>query len=276
MSKQESQIAASATLSEIAKELRIEIVEALYVSGGGHYGGALSVLDILLTLYSREARDNLQSKHKDRVLLSKGHAAIALYAVLRHVGLCSQPLQHYGTLGSGLQGHPDMTANPAVEFSTGSLGQGLAVGLGMAFALSELQSHVWVVLGDGECQEGQIWETAMLAARYKASNLIAVIDANNYQEYGWDIAGTIEAAPVPELSRKWDAFGWRVFETSGHDYAALADTFTQAARECGKPTAVVAHTVKGYGCGYIEADPKRFHCTSVTKEEHLEILRTMR
>jgi len=276
MSKQESQVAPSATLSEISKDLRIDIVEALYVSGGGHYGGALSVLDILLTLYSRGARYDLQSNDKDRIVLSKGHAAIALYAVLRHVGLCSQSLQHYGTLGSGLQGHPDMTMNSAVEFSTGSLGQGLAVGLGMAFALSESQSRVWVVLGDGECQEGQVWETAMLAARYKASNLVAVIDANNYQEYGWDTAGTIESAPVPELSRKWDAFGWRVLETPGHDYAALAHTFNQATRDYGKPTAVIAQTVKGYGCGYIEANPKRFHCTSVTKEEHLEILRTMR
>jgi transketolase len=275
MRKQESQASPSVTLSEIAKELRLEIVEALYASGGGHYGGALSVLDILLTLYSRECRRDTRGRNKDRVLLSKGHAAIALYAVLRHVGLCSQALQHYGTLGSGLEGHPDMTANPAVEFSTGSLGQGLAVGLGMAIALSESPTHVWVVLGDGECQEGQVWETAMLAARYKASNLIAVIDANNYQEYGWDATRVGEAVPVPELTRKWDAFGWRVLETAGHDHTALADTFTQATRDCGKPTAVVAHTVKGHGFRYIEADPKRFHCTSVNGEEHLEILRTL-
>jgi transketolase len=266
-----------AGLSDVAVKLRRQIVEALYRSGGGHYGGALSVLDILLTLYcSKFCGDDTQPGITDRILLSKGHAAIALYAVLQQAGLCNFPLESYGSMGSALQGHPDMTVNSAVEFSTGSLGQGLSVGLGMAIALHERGSRVWVVMGDGECQEGQVWEAAMLSARCRASNLTAIIDANNYQEYGWNPAEGMDATPVPELARKWEAFGWRVVEADGHDHRALARTFRDVALSGEKPTTVIAHTVKGYGCRYIESDPKRFHCTTVNESEHLAILRSLR
>jgi transketolase len=266
-----------AGLSDVAVKLRRQIVEALYRSGGGHYGGSLSVLDLMLTLYCSKFRgEDAQLGVTDRILLSKGHAAIALYAVLQEAGLCNLPLESYGSMGSALQGHPDMTLNSAVDFSTGSLGQGLSIGLGMAIALRERGAHVWVVMGDGECQEGQVWEAAMLSARCRASNLTAIIDANNYQEYGWNYGEGLDPTPVPELARKWEAFGWRVVEANGHDHQALAGTFRDAALSGGKPTTVIAHTVKGYGCRYIESDPKRFHCATVDESEHLAILRSLR
>jgi transketolase len=264
-------------LREVAVKLRRQIVEALYRSGGGHYGGSLSVLDILLTLYCCKFRgEHTEPGVRDRILLSKGHAAIALYAVLQQAGLCNLLLENYGSMGSALQGHPDMTANSAVDFSTGSLGQGLSVGLGMAIALRQRGSHVWVVMGDGECQEGQVWEAAMLGSRCRASNLTAIVDANNYQEYGWNPAEGMDATPVPELARKWEAFGWHVVEADGHDHGELARIFLHVARSSEKPTTVIAHTVKGYGCRYIESDPKRFHCTTVSESEHLAILRSLR
>lgn len=264
-------------LAREAAQLRRELVEALYACGGGHYGGSLSVLDILLTLYRRqlrmrpEARCNPPSDPlRDRLILSKGHAALALYAVQRHLGFYDHPLAGYGTAGSPLEGHPDLAALPAVEFSTGSLGQGLSVGLGMALALAGRGPRVWVVLGDGECQEGQVWEAAMLAARQRADNLVAIIDANGYQEWGW--AATGDPCPVPDLAAKLAAFGWSVSEVDGHNHEALTRAFEQAAAVQGRPAAVVARTVKGKGVDLAEADPVRFHCTEVSAEEHALIL----
>src|ERR1700723_462317 len=145
--------------------VRIEIVQALHQAGGGHFGGAMSVVDILLALYRTVPL--LPRERSDRIILSKGHAAIAQYAVLKNVGLLAEcDLGKYGSLNSGLEGHPDMTETQGIDFSTGSLGQGVAVGLGMAMALRSSGLHVWVVVGDGECQEGQVWEAAGLAARY--------------------------------------------------------------------------------------------------------------
>jgi transketolase len=275
------------TLEEEARELRRTIVEALFACGGGHYGGSLSVLDLILTLYRRHLRVSPAAPLdplRDRFILSKGHSAMALYAVLQRLGFLDLPLAAYGTLGSGLEGHPDMTALPGVDFSTGSLGQGLSVGLGMALALRGLGPRVWVVLGDGECQEGQVWEAAMLAARLGLGNLTAVIDANGYQEWGWAAATAgVEAVddapePVPHLARKWAAFGWRVLTVDGHDHEALSATFRLAAAGLGRPavpTAVLAHTVKGKGLPAAEADPLRFHCTTVDPDEHARLLRSL-
>src|SRR5262249_33600752 len=146
----------------------------------------------------------------DRVILSKGHGSPGYYAVLAERGLIAKKkLWEYGEVGAALQGHPDMTTEPAVHFSTGSLGQGLSAGLGMALALQAKSARVWVVLGDGECQEGQVWEAAMLASRIKAPGLIAIIDANDHQEYGFRENG-VAAPPVVQLEEKWRAFGWAV------------------------------------------------------------------
>jgi transketolase len=263
------------TLAEEAATLRREIVQALYACGGGHYGGSLSVLDILLTLYRTTLRidpDRPDHPLRDRCILSKGHAAIALYAVLRSVGVITAALNDYGDIASPLEGHPDMTALPGVDFSTGSLGQGLSAGLGMAIALAGTGAQVWVILGDGECQEGQIWEAAMLAARMRVRNLHVVIDANRYQEWGWEDVPGVRGLPVPDLAERWCAFGWHVSEVDGHDFDALREAFHRAGDAAHGPTAIVAHTVKGKGYPLLEADPIRFHCATVDEREHLHLL----
>jgi transketolase len=257
-----------------ATALRRDIVEALYAAGGGHYGGALSVLDVLLTLYRTQLRVNPGSPTdamRDRLVFSKGHAAIALYAVLRRMGYFTHPLSSYAQTGSPLEGHPDMTALPGVDFSTGSLGMGLSVGLGMAFALGAHNRRVWVVLGDGECQEGQVWEAAMLATRYRVDNLNAVIDANGYQECGWNNAPNSDPCPVPELAAKWRAFGWVVFDVDGHDHTALTCVLREAAG-IRAPSVVIARTTKGRGFPLLESDPGRFHCATLTSAEHTQML----
>jgi transketolase len=256
--------------------LREEIVRALHACGGGHYGGSLSVLEIVLTLYRRQLRVSPAAPrhpHRDRFLLSKGHAAIALYAVLRRLGFFDAPLEGYASFGSPLEGHPDMTSLPGVDFSGGSLGQGLSVGAGMALALREAGAHVWVVVGDGECQEGQIWEAALVAAQYGLDNLHVVVDSNRYQEWGWNRRPGPDGEasvppPVADLPRKWASFGWAVAEADGHDPAALAARFDAMRAARGAPSALVAHTVKGRGFASIEADPLRFHCATMTDAEH--------
>jgi transketolase len=273
-------------LPDEAAVLRRDIVDALYRAGGGHYGGSLSVIDVLLTLYRRELRVvPAAPRHpgRDRLILSKGHAAIALYAVLRHLGYFADPLAGYASFASPLEGHPDMTRLPGVDFSTGSLGQGLSVGIGAALAVRSTGQRVWVVLGDGECQEGQIWEAAMLAAQASVGNLHVVVDHNRFQEWGWNRpAGAARAdappppppPPIDRLVDKWRAFGWRVLEVDGHDFDALERVLREAggADACAPPSVVIAHTLKGKGVSLIEADPMRFHCCAVTVAEHAEIL----
>jgi transketolase len=275
-SAQSSAKPTSVSLAAEAAQLRREIIEALYASGGGHYGGSLSVLDLILTLYRRILRvlpSHPQHPDRDRFILSKGHSSIALYAVLRRLGFFTHPLSSYGQFGSPLEGHPDMCALAGIDFSTGSLGQGLSVGLGMALALRESDAHCWVALGDGECQEGQVWEAAMLAARYRVSHLHAIIDANQFQEWGWSQSDGISSQPLEDLSLKWSAFGWRVFETDGHDYEAMTEAFEKATATVGQPSIVIARTIKGRGYPLIEADPIRFHCVTVSEQEHLELIR---
>lgn len=268
-----------AALAVEAAQLRREILEALHAAGGGHYGGSLSVIDVLLTLYRRQLRVSPSApRHpeRDRLILSKGHAAVALYAVLRRLGFFKEELATFASFGSPLEGHPDMMILPGVDFSTGSLGQGLSAGIGMALARRGRGQHVWVVLGDGECQEGQVWEAAMLAARLRLERLHVVIDSNRYQECGWNwpaaAGGTV---PVSSLPEKWTAFGWRVLETDGHDFRALESAFSAVACASGQPSVVIAHTVKGKGLRLVEADPIRFHCTTVSEHEHEELMRSL-
>jgi transketolase len=165
-----------------------------------------------------------------------------------------------------------MSTVPGVDFSTGSLGQGLSVGLGMAIALRNSGPMVWVVLGDGECQEGQIWEAAMMAQRYHVDNLCAIIDYNKYQEWGWEYNKDLCTDPVINMKQKWIAFGWNVFETNGHDYGEMMKVFSRATSVKGSPSVVIAHTIKGKGFSIIEADPIRFHCSKVEpgEQEKLE------
>lgn len=258
------------TLRTEARALRRTIVEVLFRCGGGHYGGCLSVLDIILALYRYELRVSrhcLDAPHRDRFILSKGHAALALYAVLRHLNHISDPLEGYAEAGSPLEGHPDMTALAAIDFSSGSLGQGLSVGAGMAYALRRSSQKVWVVLGDGECQEGQVWEAAMLAASCGLHNLHVVIDSNRYQEFGRPGS----PAPVSQLVEKWQSFDWHVSECDGHDFNALRAAFNTAKNQP-MPSVIVAHTIKGKGVPIIEANPSRYHCSAVSPAEHALIL----
>lgn len=274
------------TLAAEAKAIRRDIVETLYQTGGGHYGGALSVTDILLTLYRRQLRlcpAIPRHAQRDRLILSKGHAAVALYAMLRRLAYFDAPLAEYASFDSILEGHPDMASVPGIDFSSGSLGQGLSVGIGMALALRTSGQQVWVVLGDGECQEGQIWEAAMLAANCQLSNLCAIVDCNLYQEWGW--AATKDEAhppPVSQMRHKWQAFGWRVIEVDGHDHAALEAAYQTAMPSTtnqattGQPTVILANTNKGHGVPLIANAPWRFHCETVTEAEHASILESLR
>ncbi|MGI6345006.1 MAG: transketolase [Bacillota bacterium] len=241
-------------LVELAAEMRQQIVEMIVRAGSGHPGGSLSVADILTVLFFRTMR--LDPEHpdwpeRDRLVLSKGHAAPALYAALAMRGYF--PVDELATLrqlGSRLQGHPDMKKLPGVEMSTGSLGQGLSAANGMALGL-RLQgsdSHVFVIMGDGEMQEGQIWEAAMTAAHYQLDNVIGIVDHNRLQ-----IDGPVQSVMgVEPLAEKWRSFGWHVVELDGHDLAALAEAFEEAKARRGQPTLILAQTIKGKGFAFME------------------------
>ncbi len=237
-----------------ARTIRQHIVRMTAAAGSGHPGGSLSAADILTALYFRILRldpDNPRWPERDRFVLSKGHAAPALYAVLAERGFF--PVSELGTLrelGSRLQGHPDMKVTPGVEASTGSLGQGLsfAVGLALAGKLDQASWRVYALLGDGEIEEGQIWEAAMAAAHYHLGNLTAFLDYNGLQIDG-PVEKVMSIAPVDE---KWRAFGWNTMVIDGHDLTAITRAAAEAARAKDRPTMIVARTIKGRGVSFME------------------------
>jgi transketolase len=257
-----------AELQEIAKRVRREIVTMIGEAKSGHPGGSLSATEILTTLYFNVMRHdpaNPSWADRDHFILSKGHAAPVLYCMLAETGYT--PLDQLKTLrklGSIYQGHPDKRFIPALEASTGSLGVGLSVGLGYALAarLDGRPSRTYVVLGDGEIQEGQIWEAAMFGAYHKVDNLVAIVDYNKIQLDGF-VKDIMEVAP---LADKWRSFGWHTIEVDGHDISKLQAAFAEAAATKGKPTCLVAHTVKGKGVSFMENNPK-FHGTAPTPAE---------
>jgi len=244
----------AAGLEETARRVRRHIVAMVGRAGSGHPGGSLSAADILTVLYFRVLRLDPARPDwpdRDRFVLSKGHAAPALYAVLAERGFF--PVEELGTLrrlGSRLQGHPDMKSTPGVEASTGSLGQGLsfAVGLALGGRLDGASWRVYALLGDGEVQEGQIWEAAMAAAHYRLDNLTAILDYNGLQIDG-PVEKVMGIAPVAD---KWRAFGWHVLEVDGHDLPALVHALEEARATRGRPTIIVARTVKGRGVSFME------------------------
>ena len=256
-------------LQAIAKRVRRAIVQMTGEAKSGHPGGSLSQVEILVTLFFGGAMRHDPAKpdwpDRDRFILSKGHGCPALYAVLAEAGYTPKDqLNTLRKLGSIYQGHPDKRFIPVLEASTGSLGQGLSIGLGMALAgrLDARPMRVYVVLGDGEIQEGQIWEAAMFGAFHKIDNVVAIVDYNKIQLDGF-VKDIMELEP---LADKWRAFGWHVIELNGHDIPALQDAFGEAAATKGKPTVVLAHTVKGKGVSYMENNPK-FHGVAPTAEE---------
>jgi len=255
-------------LQAIAKQVRREIVEMITKAGSGHPGGSLSAVEILVTLFFDVLRHdpaNPKWPDRDRFILSKGHAAPVLYSVLAECGYSpKEQLNTLRKLGSMYQGHPDVRFLPALEASTGSLGQGLSLGIGMALAakLDNSPSRAYVVLGDGEIQEGQIWEAAMFAGDKGVDNVVAIVDYNRIQLDGF----VDDIMPLDPLPDKWRAFKWHAIELNGHDISALQAAFREAAVTHGKPTAIIAHTIKGKGVSFMENNPK-FHGVAPTVEE---------
>jgi transketolase len=246
-------------LSKLSNELRIWIIDMLMEARSGHPGGSLSAIDLVTALWFQEMRGvdgpaNLKSE-RDHFVLSKGHAVPALYAVLAKKGFIGfDELKTLRKTGSRLQGHPDRVRMPIVEASTGSLGQGLSVAQGMAMGLKAdgKTSRVYCLLGDGECQEGQIWETAMSAPKFELSNLCAILDANNGQ-----IDGPVaQVMPIEPIADKWRSFGWHVIDINGHDFKQITQSLDEARKlqEAGgkRPVFIIARTVKGKGVSFME------------------------
>jgi transketolase len=255
-------------LQSIAKVMRREIVEMITYAKSGHPGGSLSAVEILVTLFfdvMRHQPENPKWPDRDRFILSKGHAAPVLYCVMAECGYTPKDqLNTLRKLGSIYQGHPDVRYIPALEASTGSLGEGLSLGIGMGLAakLDQRPSRSYVVLGDGEIQEGQIWEAAMFAGDKGVDNLVAIVDYNHIQLDGF----VNDIMPLDPLPDKWRASNWRAIEVDGHSIPALQAAFAEAAATKGKPTVLVAHTIKGKGVSFMENNPK-FHGTAPTQEE---------
>ncbi|MBZ5726807.1 MAG: transketolase [Acidobacteriia bacterium] len=259
-----------AELATIARRIRREIVVMIGAAKSGHPGGSLSAVEILVELYFDYMRIDPQKPKwpdRDRFILSKGHAAPVLYAAMAEAGYADTPLDQLNTLrklGSVYQGHPDVRFIPSLEASTGSLGEGLSLALGMGIAarLDGRPSRTYVMLGDGESQEGQVWEAAMAGAFHKLDNVVAIVDYNGIQLDGF-VKDIMEIAP---LADKWRSFGWHTLEIDGHDLAAIRKAFEEAEATKGRPTAIVAHTVKGKGVSFMENNPK-FHGTAPTAAE---------
>jgi transketolase len=246
-------------LNEIARRIRCLVLRSVHHAGAGHIGGPLSAAEILAVLYFRVLRIDPARPdwpERDRFILSKGHSAIGLYSALALRGYFPiEELNTFDAINSRLQGHPDMTLTPGVEMSTGSLGQGISPGVGMALGarLRGLSFRTWVLLGDGEIQEGQVWEAAEVAARYGLENLTAIVDYNGLPQFTWpDFGERGRQRPTANLLAKWEAFGWRALEADGHDVESLLTSSALAQETVGRPSVIIAHTVKGKGVSFME------------------------
>ncbi|MBI4267942.1 MAG: transketolase [Chloroflexi bacterium] len=255
-------------MEKVARRLRRHIVSMIGKAGSGHPGGSLSAVEIITALYFGLLRHDPKDPcwiDRDRFILSKGHAAPVLYAALAECGYF--PVEELATLrqlDSSLQGHTDCRLTPGVEMSAGSLGQGLSfsVGVSLARRLNSQSYGVYVLLGDGECDEGQVWEAAMAAAHFKLDNLVAIVDNNGLQIDGWNR----EVMNLAPFDKKWQAFGWHVIEVDGHNLAQLVDALNQAKSVRGQPTVIIAHTIKGKGVSFMENNVD-FHGKAPTAAE---------
>jgi transketolase len=250
-------------LEAIARQTRREIIRTIAHAKGGHIGGPLSAVEILTALYFRVMRVRTSEPEwvdRDRFILSKGHSSVALYVTLALRGYFPiEELITFDAVDSRLQGHPDMSALPCLDMSTGSLGLGFSAGVGIALGakLAGREFTTFVLVGDGECNEGSIWEGAHVANRFRLENLIVVVDQNQLQQFCWRDGQSGERVALPpyadhELAGRWAAFGWRVLEVDGHDLAAVIDVLEEARQMLGAPTVVIAHTVKGKGVSFME------------------------
>ncbi len=256
-------------LEAIAVKLRKHVINMTCAAASGHPGGSLSAADIVTVLYFHQLKKDPKNPGwagRDRFVMSKGHAAPILYAALAESGYF--PVSYLKTLrqlGSSLQGHVDMLSLPGIEMSTGSLGQGLSAANGMALAdrLDKKETRVYCLMGDGECQEGQIWEAAMTSAHYKLDHLTAIVDHNKFQ-----IDGPVERIKnLAPFADKWQAFGWNVICCDGHNVTELAGALEQASQVTGKPTMIIANTVKGKGVSFMEERPLDYHGKAPSADE---------
>ncbi|MBN2053128.1 transketolase [Candidatus Woesearchaeota archaeon] len=256
-------------LKRIASEVRFKIIEIIYDSQAPHLGSSLSCVDIFVALYWKVLNNNPEMARKkdvlrDRCILSKGHAAPTLFAALAKRGYFPEKmLDNYLKDGSCLAEHPGPSCVPGVELATGSLGHGLSVGLGMAIAsrVNKQDYKVYIVMSDGELNEGSVWEAAMFAAAQKAGNLVAIIDYNKWQA----TARSREVMALEPLKQKWDAFGWNAYEINGHDINEIIKTLENIPKN-DKPSVIIAHTIKGKGVSFME-DDNNWHYKAPTHEE---------
>jgi transketolase len=266
----------TAELKKMAKKLRRHVITMIATAGSGHPGGSLSAADIITALYFKVLHYNPQNPQwadRDRFILSKGHAAPILYAALAESGYF--PVAELATLrklDSRLQGHADSNFTPGVEMSSGSLGMGLsfAIGVTLAARLDSKTYRTYVLLSDGECEEGQTWEAALSAAQFKLDNLTAVVDYNCIQLSGW----TCDIMTLEPFTEKWQAFGWHTIDIDGHDFSQILPAFQEAEKTKGKPTVIIARTVKGKGVSFMENNVT-FHGKAPTREEAEKALKEL-
>lgn len=260
-------------LKRKAIDVRANILEMIPAGKVGHLGGSSSIADVMAALYFFAMRVNCNDPHdpsRDRLIMSKGHAVLAQYACLVELGYFGRDeLAKVKTFDGMLQGHPDMDRTPGIEAVTGSLGQGLSVSLGLALGLrlDGNESRVYTILGDGELAEGQVWEAVMAAAAYTADNLTAIVDFNGLQA----TSTTAEIFPIENLGKKWQAFGWNVIEIDGHDMPQILTAIDEAKTYKGKPTVIIAKTVKGKCFPFAEGKAK-YHNAALTDEEYADAL----
>lgn len=261
-----------ARLQDLAKQMRRTIIEITTKAGSGHPSTSLSMVELVLPLYvggiMRHDPARPSWPDRDRFILSKGHGAPALYTILAMTGYFPrEQLYTLREIGSPLEGHPNMRRLPGVEASTGSLGQGLSIGVGHALAakLDKRNYRTYVMIGDGESEEGQVWEAAMSASKFKLDNLTAILDYNKYQQTG----AVSKVMPIEPVAERWTAFGWHTIEIDGHDLQQAFRAYDEARQTDSKPSIIIAHTVKGKGVRVIEADEKnsRYHGVPLTAEE---------
>ena len=263
-------------LREMAKKLRRHVITMITTAGSGHPGGSLSAADIITTLYFKVLRHNPQDPQwpdRDRFILSKGHAAPILYATLAETGYF--PVAELATLrrlNSHLQGHADRKFTRGVEMSSGSLGMGLSFAIGVALAarLDSRAYRTYVLLSDGECEEGQTWEAALAAAQFKLDNLTAIVDYNGMQLSGW----TRDIMNLEPFTQKWQAFGWHTINVDGHDSDQILSGYQEAENTKGKPAVIIAHTIKGKGVSFMENNVL-FHGKAPTREEAEKALKEL-
>jgi transketolase len=262
-------------LEDLARRIRVTVIRTVRQTRVGHVGGPLSAAEVLAALYGRILRIRPAEPdwpERDRFILSKGHSSLGQYAAMALVGYFPpEEMYTFDQKGSRLQGHPDMLKLPGIDISTGSLGMGLSAGLGFALAARYLGKEVltWVLLGDGECQEGQVWEAAHVAPRYRADNLIAIIDHNRFQQFGWRGDSATHRLPPQDpgdLAARFSAFGWRVLEMQGNDMAEVVSTLEAAREPQGLPTAIISHTLQGHGVSFMAGNYK-WHMGVPTDEE---------